>query len=72
VLVARVEDECTVEAGELSQLVMEISDALVDLGMFPIRDIPWHPKTTQGVLVVVGLILELLREEHASDVGPWD
>jgi hypothetical protein len=32
--------ECTTEAGRLSQQVMGISNALVDLGMLPIQDIP--------------------------------
>jgi hypothetical protein len=35
-----VEDECTVEAVELSQLVMEISNALVDLQTFPCPRMP--------------------------------
>jgi hypothetical protein len=33
-------DEGTTEAGELSQLVIEISNSLVALGTLPIRDIP--------------------------------
>jgi hypothetical protein len=37
---AGVENECTAEAVQLSRSVMEISDALVDLGVFPIQDIP--------------------------------
>jgi hypothetical protein len=60
-----------VEAVQLSWSVMLISDALVDLGVFPIQDIPAHPKSAQDVMRVVGLILEHLREEHASDVRPW-
>jgi hypothetical protein len=36
----RIGDECTVEAVRLSWLVMETSDALVDLGVFPVWDIP--------------------------------
>jgi hypothetical protein len=68
--VARVEDECIVEARELSRLVMEISNALVDLGMLSIWDIPQLPRMAQEVLVVASLILECLREEHASGVGP--
>jgi hypothetical protein len=40
VSVAGVEDECVVKAEELWQLVVEISNALVDLGTLPIRDIP--------------------------------
>jgi hypothetical protein len=38
--VAGVEGECTTEAVKLSRSVMEISDALVDLGVFPNQDIP--------------------------------
>jgi hypothetical protein len=38
--VAGVEDECAVEAGKLSRLVVEISNALVDLGTLPIQDNP--------------------------------
>jgi hypothetical protein len=70
--VAWVEDECIIEAGMLSTLVVRISNALVDLGMLPIWDIPQLLKMTQEVLVADGLILELLREEHVSGVVPWD
>jgi hypothetical protein len=69
--VARIESECTAEAVQLSWSVMEISDAQVDLGAFPIRDIPAHTESAQDVLTVVSLILEHLREEHATGVGPW-
>jgi hypothetical protein len=34
-----IKDECIARAVGLSWLVMEISDALVDLGVFPIWDI---------------------------------
>jgi hypothetical protein len=44
-LVAGVESECATEAKTLSQSVMEISDALVNLGVFPIRDIPERPQS---------------------------
>jgi hypothetical protein len=37
--VAGIEVECTAKAMKLSHSVKEISDALVDLGMFPIWDI---------------------------------
>jgi hypothetical protein len=57
---ARVEDECAAEAVELSRLVIEISNALVYMGVFPIRDIPWHPKSAQDVLVTTSLVLECL------------
>jgi hypothetical protein len=38
--VTGVEDEHTAKAGELSTLVMEALNALVDLRMLPIQDIP--------------------------------
>jgi hypothetical protein len=65
-------DKRTAEAGKLSMLVMGISNALIDLGMLPILGISQLSKMAQEVLAVVGLILECLLEEHASDVGPWD
>jgi hypothetical protein len=68
---AGVEDEHVLEAGKLSRLVVEISNALVNLGMPLIRDIPQLPKMAQEVLVAASLILECLREEHASGTGPW-
>jgi hypothetical protein len=43
VSMAGVVDECTVEAGKLSMLVVGISNALVDLWMLPIWDIPVTP-----------------------------
>jgi hypothetical protein len=70
--VDKVEDEHVAEAEKLSTLVVGISNAPVDLGMLLIRDIPQLPKLVHEVLTVVGLILERLQEEHASDTGPWD
>jgi hypothetical protein len=61
--------ECATEVVQLSWLVMEISDALIDLGVFPIRDIHTHPESAQDVLMVTSLILEHMREEHASGIG---
>jgi hypothetical protein len=69
--VTGVENECAVEAVHLSRSVMEIFDALVDLGVFPTRGIPAQPRPAQDVLTAASLILEHLREQHASDVGPW-
>jgi hypothetical protein len=68
---AGVESKCAAEAMQLAQSVMEISDALVDLGAFPIWDIPAHPESAQDVLMVVSLILERLWEEHASSADLW-
>jgi hypothetical protein len=39
----RIEGECATEARQLSQLVMENSNVLVDLGMLPFQDIPVIP-----------------------------
>jgi hypothetical protein len=64
--VARVESEHATEAMELSWLVREISDNLVDLGVFPIQDIAQCPNSAQDVLMAVGLVSERLREEHRS------
>jgi hypothetical protein len=60
------------EAGRLSQLVVGISNALVDLGMLPIQDIAQLPESAQEVLTAAGLILDCLREEKASAANPWD
>jgi hypothetical protein len=38
--VDRIDGEHATEADQLSQLVVEISNALVDLGMLPVQDIP--------------------------------
>jgi hypothetical protein len=69
--VVGVESKCVTEAVKLSRSIMEISDALVDLGVFPIRDIHEHPKSAQDVLTVVGLLLQHLREAHDKDTGSW-
>jgi hypothetical protein len=57
---------------QLSQLVMEISNALVDLGMLPIQNIPYLRKSVWEVLTVASLPLERLREAQASSTIPWD
>jgi hypothetical protein len=69
--VAGVESERAAEAVQLSQLVKKIFDALVDLGMFPIWDIPEPLKSVQDVLTTTGLILECLREEPTFGAGSW-
>jgi hypothetical protein len=53
---AGVTDEWAAKAGKLSTLVMGISNALVNLEMLLIWDIPQHPKMAQEVLAVAGLI----------------
>jgi hypothetical protein len=67
-----VQDERATKSRRLLELVTEVSNTLVDLGTLPIQNIPQLPKMTQEVLAVVGLILERLREEHASSAGPWE
>jgi hypothetical protein len=69
--VAEVESKCVIEVVQLSRSVMEISDALVDLGVFPIQDIPSQLRSAQNVLTAASLVLEHLQEEHSSDIGPW-
>jgi hypothetical protein len=58
--VARVENERAAETVQLSPSVMKISNTLVDVGVFPIRDIPMHPKSAQDVLTVASFVLEHL------------
>jgi hypothetical protein len=62
--------EHVAEARRLSQLAVGISNALVNLGMLHIWDIPLFLKSAQEVLTVAGLLLECLREAWASGAGP--
>jgi hypothetical protein len=57
---------------KLSTLVVEISNALVDIRMLPTQDILKLPKTVQEIFAATGLILEHLREGHTYGTGPWD
>jgi hypothetical protein len=57
------------EVGRLSQLVMGMSNAIVDLGMLPVQDITQLLKSGREVLTAVGLIFECLREAQASSAG---
>jgi hypothetical protein len=67
-----VEDEHATEVRKLSTLVVGIPIALVNRMMLPIWVIPQLSKLVSEVLVVVGLILECMQEELASDAGPWE
>jgi hypothetical protein len=69
--VARVEGECAAEAMKVSWSIREISNALVDLGVFLIRDIPQCLRSAQDVLTATDFILVHQREEHTSGAGPW-
>jgi hypothetical protein len=69
--VARVGNERATETVQLSRSVMEISNAQVNLGMFPIQDILVQPRSAQDALTVASLVLECLREEHTSGASPW-
>jgi hypothetical protein len=64
--------EHAAKGGRLSQLLMRISNALVDLDMLPIQDVPQFPKSARDVLMVAGLILERLQDVQASDNGLWN
>jgi hypothetical protein len=55
--VDRIAGERNVEAGQLLQLVMGILNALVNLGMLPVQDIPQLPKSAEIVLTAAGLLL---------------
>jgi hypothetical protein len=55
--VDEINGEHAVEAERLSQLVVGISNTLVNLGMLPIQDIPQLPKSVREVLTTAGLIL---------------
>jgi hypothetical protein len=68
--VAGVEDQHVAEAEQLSRSVREISNALVDLDMFYILDIPTQLRLAKDVLTAVSLILEHLQEKHASGASP--
>jgi hypothetical protein len=68
--VAGVENERATEVVQLLQSFMEIIDALVDLGVLPIWDIPTHLKSAQDVLAAASLISERLGAEHASSLCP--
>jgi hypothetical protein len=70
VCVAGVKDELAAEARELSMLVVEVSNALVDLRMLAIQDILQLLKMAQEVLPAAGLILQCLREQRASGADP--
>jgi hypothetical protein len=61
--VAEVEDDRAIEAKQLSQLTMEISNALVDLNVMPIQGIPSQPWSVKDVMVAFGWVLEQLRKE---------
>jgi hypothetical protein len=67
--VAIVKDDRAIEAELLSWSVGGNSDALVDLNVLPIQGIPLHPWSAKDPLAMFGLILEWLREEHASGFG---
>jgi hypothetical protein len=65
----RVEDEHAVEAKQLSRSVRDISNALVNLIVLPIQDIPSQPRSTKDVLTTFSLIWERLWEEDAFGAG---
>jgi hypothetical protein len=56
----------------LSQRVVGISNALADLDMVTIQDIPPLSKSAQEVLPVADLILKRLQQALASGAGLWD
>jgi hypothetical protein len=65
-----VESEHTIVAMQLSRSVMQISDALVDQGVFPIQDIPAHLKSAQDVFAVASRFLDHLRRNMPPALVP--
>jgi hypothetical protein len=65
-------NERATEVMRLSHRVVGISNALADLGMLPIQDIPQLPKSAWEVLSVADLILKRLQEVLAFDASLWD
>jgi hypothetical protein len=61
--VAVVEDDHAAEAEQLSQLTIEISNALVILNVVPIQGIPSQPLLVKDVMVAFTQVLELLHEK---------
>jgi hypothetical protein len=61
--VAVVEDDHAAEAEQLSQLTIEISNALVILNVVPIQGIPSQPRLVKDVMVAFTQVLELLHEK---------
>jgi hypothetical protein len=60
VRVDEINDEHAIKARQLSQLVVQISNALLDQGMLPVQDIPQLSKSTREILTGAGLILKRL------------
>jgi hypothetical protein len=52
--------------------VRDVSKVLVDLGMFPVPEIPQDPCSTDDFLEVVDDIIEHVKEACDSNHGPWD
>jgi hypothetical protein len=61
--VAGIEDNCAVEAEQLSRSIRKIFDALVNLNVLPIRDISLRPRSAKDVLAAFSLVLDRIREE---------
>jgi hypothetical protein len=65
-----IEGERATEAGQLLQLIVEISNALVSQGL-DIQDIPQLPKSAQEVLTVVGLWCRSVGLSMGKPPCPW-
>jgi hypothetical protein len=52
--------------------VRDVSKVLEDLGLSPIPRIPRDLRMAGGILVVVDVILEHVKEAYDSRHGPWD
>jgi hypothetical protein len=68
--VDRINGEHAVEAEELSQRVMRISNVLVDKGMLPVQNIHQLPMSARVVMSAVNLVLKRLQEVLVSGSAP--
>jgi hypothetical protein len=71
-LVDGITDRHATEAMLLSQRIVGISNALANLGMLPIQDIPQLAMLAWVVLSPANLVLKRLQEAVASGASPWD
>jgi hypothetical protein len=62
--------ECAVEAEELSQRVVRISNVLVDKEMLPVQNIHQLPMSARVVMSAVDLVLKRLQEVLVSGSAP--
>jgi hypothetical protein len=60
--VTEAEDDHAIEAEQLSRSIREISDALVNLNVLPIQDVPSQLRSVKNVLVAFSLVMLRLSD----------